>query len=159
MQAKLLRVLQERQYQRVGGTTTLQVDIRLIAATNRDLERGVADGRFRDDLYYRLAVFQIHLPTLRERGEDVLLLADHFMRDLGAKMGGPARLQRRDARAVARAFLARQHPRAAERHRACAHSCEGALILAEHLGIVPRPLRDPAIRLSRPRRRNTRPPC
>jgi transcriptional regulator with GAF, ATPase, and Fis domain len=87
VQAKLLRVLQERQYERVGGTATFTADVRLITATNRDLERDVADRRFREDLYYRLAVFRIHLPPLRERGDDVILLARHFIRALGAKMG------------------------------------------------------------------------
>ena len=87
VQAKLLRVLQERQYERVGGTTTLDADVRLIAATNRDLQRAVAEDRFREDLYYRLAVFQIRLPALRERADDVLLLADLFVRELGEKMG------------------------------------------------------------------------
>jgi DNA-binding NtrC family response regulator len=71
----------------VGGTATLTADVRLITATNRDLERAVADGRFREDLYYRLAVFRIHLPPLRERGDDVILLARHFISALGAKMG------------------------------------------------------------------------
>ena len=86
VQAKLLRVLQEREFQRVGGTATLRADVRLIAATNRDLTREVAGGRFRDDLYYRLNVFAIHLPALRDRGDDVLLLADRFVSDLGARM-------------------------------------------------------------------------
>jgi transcriptional regulator with GAF, ATPase, and Fis domain len=87
VQAKLLRVLQEREFQRVGGTVTLRADVRLIAASNRDLARDVASGRFREDLFYRLNVFTVHLPPLRERGEDVLLLADHFARSLGARMG------------------------------------------------------------------------
>jgi transcriptional regulator with GAF, ATPase, and Fis domain len=87
VQVKLLRVLQEKQYERVGGTATLEADVRLVTATNRDLEHAVAEGRFRDDLFYRLAVFRIHLPALRERKDDVVLLADHFVRELGARLG------------------------------------------------------------------------
>ena len=78
-QIKLLRVLQEREFERLGGTETIKSNIRLIAATNRDLERSIADGIFREDLYYRLNVFAIHLPPLRERKSDVLLLAEHFL--------------------------------------------------------------------------------
>ncbi len=78
-QAKLLRVLQEREFERLGGTSTLRVDVRLITATNKDLERGLADGSFREDLYYRLNVFTICVPPLRERKSDVLLLADLFV--------------------------------------------------------------------------------
>ena len=87
VQVKLLRVLQEREFQRVGGTATLKADVRLIAATNRDLTAQMAAGRFRSDLFDRLSVFNMHLPPLRERGDDVLLLADSFIRSLAAKMG------------------------------------------------------------------------
>ncbi len=78
-QVKLLRVLQEREFERLGGTETIKVNVRLIAATNKDLEKGISDGAFREDLYYRLNVFTIFVPPLRERKPDVLLLADHFL--------------------------------------------------------------------------------
>ncbi len=137
VQAKLLRVLQERQYERVGGTVTLDADVRLVAATNRDLGRAVAEGRFRDDLYYRLAVFGVHLPTLRERGDDVLLLADHFVRELGAKLGkGDAGLSR-----AAREVLLR-HPwpgNIRELQNAIERALivsDGGLVAPEQLGIM-----------------------
>jgi Nif-specific regulatory protein len=78
-QVKLLRVLQEREFERVGGTETVKVNVRLIAATNKDMEKAIAEGVFREDLYYRLNVFTIFVPPLRERKADLLLLADHFL--------------------------------------------------------------------------------
>jgi Nif-specific regulatory protein len=79
IQVKLLRVLQEREFERLGGTETIRANLRLIAATNKDLDKAIAAGTFREDLYYRLNVFAIFLPPLRERKTDVLLLADHFL--------------------------------------------------------------------------------
>jgi transcriptional regulator with PAS, ATPase and Fis domain len=98
LQAKFLRVLEEREFQRVGGTRTLKADVRVIAATNRDLPSSIARGAFREDLYYRLNVFPIHIAPLRNRGEDVLPLAEAFLEDLGRTMGRPAAGISRDAR-------------------------------------------------------------
>lgn len=79
LQVKLLRVLQGREFERVGGTKTIKVDIRILAATNQDLEEALKSGKFREDLYYRLNVVQIHIPPLRERRDDIPLLLDHFV--------------------------------------------------------------------------------
>jgi DNA-binding NtrC family response regulator len=87
MQVKLLRVLQEKEIQRVGGNDTIHVDVRILATTNKDLERAVADGSFRADLFYRLNVVRIVLPPLRERMEDVPLLAEHFLKTFAEKSG------------------------------------------------------------------------
>jgi Nif-specific regulatory protein len=87
IQVKLLRVLQEREVERVGGAQTIKVDVRLVAATNRNLEEEVKSGRFREDLYYRLNVFPIHLPPLRERKSDIVLLADYFAEKYAQKNG------------------------------------------------------------------------
>jgi transcriptional regulator with GAF, ATPase, and Fis domain len=87
LQVKLLRALQEKEIERLGGRTTIQVDVRIIAATNRDLEKEVAEGRFRADLYYRLNIFPIALPSLRDRRDDLPLLATHFVQKLSKKTG------------------------------------------------------------------------
>jgi transcriptional regulator with GAF, ATPase, and Fis domain len=86
LQAKLLRVLQERTFERVGSSEAIQVDVRVVATTNRDLTAEVAEGRFREDLYYRLAVVPIRLPAVRERQGDVLELADHFLRHAAQRL-------------------------------------------------------------------------
>ena len=87
IQAKILRLLQEKSIERLGGRTTIQVDVRIIAATNRDLETAIAGGRFREDLFYRLNVVALKLPPLRERIEDVPLLTDYFLSRLAGEMG------------------------------------------------------------------------
>jgi transcriptional regulator with GAF, ATPase, and Fis domain len=122
-QAKLLRVLQERQLRRLGGTTVIDVDVRLIAATNRDLEALVGDGRFREDLYYRLNVFGLQLPPLRERTADLPVLVTSLVAELAARLQLPAP-------PVSRAALARlQAHRWPGNVRELASTLESALIL------------------------------
>ena len=89
LQAKLLRVLQDRKFERVGGTRTIEVDVRWVAATNRDLEAMIRDGEFREDLYHRLAVFPIHLPPLRDRRQDILPIAEALLARVSADLGRP----------------------------------------------------------------------
>jgi Nif-specific regulatory protein len=86
-QVKLLRVLQEREFERVGGTETVRSNVRMLAATNKDMEKAIADGTFREDLYYRLNVFTIFVPPLRDRKADLLLLADHFLEKFSREHG------------------------------------------------------------------------
>jgi two-component system, NtrC family, response regulator PilR len=97
MQVKLLRVLQDRRFRRLGGTEEVQADVRVITATNQDLAKLVNEGRFREDLYYRIHVLNIHLPPLRDRVEDIPLLAEHFLEHFAAQMGKPVRTISGDA--------------------------------------------------------------
>ena len=85
LQVKLLRMLQEREFERVGGVKTIKVDVRILAATNKDLERSTKEGKFREDLFYRLNVIPLHLPPLRQRGEDIALLTAHFIQEFSRK--------------------------------------------------------------------------
>jgi transcriptional regulator with GAF, ATPase, and Fis domain len=141
VQAKLLRVLQERTFQRLGGTTTLRADVRVIAATNRDLAEAMAANEFREDLYYRLAVFGIAVPPLRERQDDILVLAEQFLEDLGSTTGRPAAGISRDARAWLLDYPwpgnVRELRNAIER---AILLCDGGLVTRQHLpAIVGRP--------------------
>jgi DNA-binding NtrC family response regulator len=136
VQAKMLRVLQEREYQRLGGTRSIKADVRVVAATNRDLEAALARGDFREDLYYRLRVFEIRLPPLRERREDILPLAAAFLEEIGAAVGRPAAGISREARDALLAYPwpgnARELRNALERATIL---CDGGLIAVEHLPI------------------------
>jgi transcriptional regulator with GAF, ATPase, and Fis domain len=135
-QAKFLRVLQEREFQRLGGTRVLRTDARVIAATNRDLERAIELNQFREDLYYRLNVFAIYLPALRERPDDVLPLSEAFLAEIGRGIGRPAAGISRDARARLTEYHwpgnVRELRNILERASILA---EGGLITPEHLAI------------------------
>ena len=136
LQAKLLRVIQERRFERVGGSQTVESDVRWVASTNRDLEQLVEEGRFREDLYHRLAVFPIHLPPLRERRADIVPLAEALLRRIGRDLGIHQPQLTPDARDLIEHF---DWP---GNVRALANALERALILADdgrvhrrHLGI------------------------
>jgi transcriptional regulator with GAF, ATPase, and Fis domain len=104
LQAKLLRVLQEREFERVGGTKPVHIDIRLIAATNRDLEKAIHDGTFREDLFYRLNVLPIHTPALRDRPEDIPVLGEFFVRRFRGQLGRDVRGISKEARMYLMAY-------------------------------------------------------
>jgi DNA-binding NtrC family response regulator len=133
MQAKLLRVLQDRRFERVGGAETIEVDVRVIAATNRDLLRQAKDGKFREDLYYRLNVVKLDLPPLRERPEDIPLLAAHFAQ----KFSQPGTQPKTISPEAMEALLRHQWPgNIRELENALEHACvtsRGDVITAESL--------------------------
>jgi transcriptional regulator with GAF, ATPase, and Fis domain len=137
-QAKFLRVLQEREFQRLGGTRILRTDARIIAATNRDLPRAIKQGQFREDLYYRLNVFAIHLPPLRDRKEDVLPLSNAFVAEIGRGLGRPPAGISKDARQMLIDYPwpgnVRELRNILER---AAILCDGGLITSEYLALTP----------------------
>ncbi|MGE0812932.1 MAG: sigma 54-interacting transcriptional regulator [Vicinamibacterales bacterium] len=136
VQAKFLRVLQEREFQRLGGTRTLKANVRVVAATNRNLKAAVERGTFREDLYYRLNVFEIRLPPLRERRDDILPLSEAFLKEIARAFGRPPAGIARDARD---ALLGHAWPGNVRELRnvleRAAILCEGGLITTEHLTI------------------------
>jgi transcriptional regulator with PAS, ATPase and Fis domain len=145
-QAKFLRVLQEREFQRLGGTRVLRTDARIVAATNRDLQRAMEQGTFREDLYYRLNVFAIRLPALRDRPDDVLPLSEAFLTEYGRNLGRPPAGISRDAKQKLVQYHwpgnVRELRNTLER---AAILCEGGLITEEHLAlnVAPRPVQIP----------------
>ncbi len=137
VQAKLLRVIEEREFQRLGSTRASRADIRVIAATNRDLHAAIRRGQFREDLYYRLGVFEIALPPLRERLDDILELADAFLEEIGESVGRHAVGIARDARNQLLAYAwpgnVRELRNAIERAVILA---DGGYIRSEHLPVI-----------------------
>jgi DNA-binding NtrC family response regulator len=138
LQAKLLRVLQEKEFERVGNPRTIKVDVRVIATTNRLLEDEVGAGRFREDLYFRLSQLVLEVPPLRERAEDVPLLAAHFLARAAQRNGGPAKSLAPDAVQALMAYAWPGNVRELENQIERAHLlCEGDVIGVELLGVAP----------------------
>jgi transcriptional regulator with PAS, ATPase and Fis domain len=139
-QAKLLRVLQEREFHRLGGTRVVSADIRVVAATNRNLLQAVAQGEFRADLYYRVNVFDIRIPALRDRGDDVILLAENFLEDIALARGGRRFVLTPLAAAALRAHQwpgnTRELRNVLERATVI---CNGGLVEADDLSLDPAP--------------------
>ncbi|MEM9073038.1 MAG: sigma-54 dependent transcriptional regulator [Myxococcota bacterium] len=134
MQVKLLRAIQEQQFERVGGVKTLGVDVRLVAATNRDLKDEIAKGAFREDLYYRLNVVHLHLPPLRERTSDVPLLLAHFLTRFNARLKRKVQGFSEEADRLLRAYPWRGNIRELENVvERCMLFCDGDTIEASHL--------------------------
>jgi PAS domain S-box-containing protein len=139
VQVKLLRVLQEQEFERLGATRPTKVNVRVIAATNRNLEEEVARGRFRSDLFYRLNIFPIHLPALRERKPDVPLLATHFASEFARRMGKPVRGI--EGNAMARLMTYEWPGNVRELANVLERAvilCDGPTILEGHLGVIGR---------------------
>jgi transcriptional regulator with PAS, ATPase and Fis domain len=134
LQAKLLRVLQERAFERVGGTRTLSVDVRILAATNRDLAKAIKASQFREDLYYRLNVVPVVVPPLRRRPEDILPLAAHFLQHFGARYGKAVQEISPEAAALLRRYPWPGNVRELE------HIIERAVILWEKGPLTPEEL-------------------
>ncbi len=137
LQVKLLRFLQEREVERVGGRSVIRLDVRVIAATNRDLATEVKEGIFREDLYYRLSVVNIHLPPLRERQEDILYLAHYFLQRFGAEMGKERLAFSRNAKHAMMRYEWPGNVRELEHHvQKAVVLCSGRLVRASDLGLA-----------------------
>src|SRR5262245_977691 len=144
-QAKFLRVLQEREYQRLGGTRVLRADVRIIAATNRDLQRAMERGQFREDLYYRLNVFAIRLPALKDRREDIEPLSREFLAAVGrGHLRTPAGISREALRQLRGHHWPGNFRGLRTALERAAILCDGALIETEHLALAPAPAPEPA---------------
>lgn len=147
IQVKLLRVIQEREFRRVGGSQDIKVDVRIVAATNKDLEKAVADGSFREDLYYRLDVIPIRLPPLRMRTGDIPLLVNHFLERFAKESGKPKPVFSSDAMHVLLEHEWRGNVRELENliERVVAFSVDGPVTEADVRGWLHRPTAPPPV--------------